>query len=141
MTERRSVLVNYEVLRSNGTECSVGIEEYGQHNGMSCPVRVLQCGHMFNEPCYQEWKTSDANRHNTCPICRNELSPPQPPPETLTPLVSQESIGDSQEDNIGESHDVVFRLQQDEEDEEQDETDEEVDEVSDGDSQDVYDTD
>ena len=58
--------------------------KYGQQ------VRVLQCGHIFNERCYQTWKTSDANQHNTCPICRNELSPPQAP-EDVTPLQSQAS--------------------------------------------------
>ena len=119
--ERPSVVVNYSVLINNSdagamigdvqvlpsdifepdagqcfiANCSICGETF-----QGTQVRILQCGHMFHDSCYLPWRnrgtrTSEGKNSKGCPACRNELSPPQPPPETSTPPVSQESIGDS----------------------------------------------
>lgn len=37
------------------------------------PVKLLRCGHVFDETCWQEWVTNGRGAATTCPICRANI--------------------------------------------------------------------
>uniref|UniRef100_A0A914EGN6 RING-type E3 ubiquitin transferase n=1 Tax=Acrobeloides nanus TaxID=290746 RepID=A0A914EGN6_9BILA len=51
----------------NGSQCTTCMEEFKPNES----VAVLDCQHIFHRPCIDPW----LERHNTCPICRQEVDP------------------------------------------------------------------
>lgn len=41
-----------------------------EFEGDETPVHQLGCGHKFHVPCILQWAQSDAEMHDSCPVCR-----------------------------------------------------------------------
>jgi uncharacterized membrane protein YgcG len=42
------------------------------------PIRLLRCGHVFDETCWQEWVSSGQGNIDKCPICKRDVGVEQP---------------------------------------------------------------
>ena len=83
-----------DVFEPEAGQCFIANCSICQETFQNTQVRILQCGHMFHNTCYETWRNSGT----TCPACRNDLSPPQ---RSQAPLVSEESQEDEDEDEEG----------------------------------------
>jgi len=65
------------------------------------PLKLLRCGHVFDETCWSEWVTSGSGNVRRCPICQQDIGISGN--EEIAPLV--ENVAAEQPDN----QDRVFR--------------------------------
>lgn len=40
------------------------------------PIKLLRCGHVFDESCWAEWVSSGQGNVNKCPICKKDIARP-----------------------------------------------------------------
>lgn len=63
------------------SSCAICLENFTQQNedGMwvlgsdGLPLKLLQCGHVFDETCWQNWVRSGQGDPTKCPICRADV--------------------------------------------------------------------
>lgn len=56
------------------------------------PLKLLRCGHVFDETCWSEWVSSGTGNVRRCPICQQDVAGPstaEPPP-----AVHQQRVAD-----------------------------------------------
>mmetsp|Transcript_25388 Transcript_25388/g.37391 ORF Transcript_25388/g.37391 Transcript_25388/m.37391 type:complete len:491 (-) Transcript_25388:221-1693(-) len=58
------------------------------------PLKLLRCGHVFDDSCWKEWVASGQGDVRKCPICREDVTGSSPS-TTSTILPSSESIAAS----------------------------------------------
>jgi uncharacterized membrane protein YgcG len=91
---------------TDGGESSSTDDELVGSDGLA--LRLLRCGHTFDETCWQEW-ISSGNSHSIhrCPICQQDVGEEQPDSSTTSPLtVDPLSIprgGQNDNDDNGET--------------------------------------
>ncbi|OAY41822.1 RING-H2 finger protein ATL52 [Manihot esculenta] len=67
-----------------GSDCSVCLSEFQENENL----RLLpKCNHAFHLPCIDTWLKS----HASCPLCRANILPCQPPPPPSPPPQTQET--------------------------------------------------
>uniref|UniRef100_A0A7S2K0W5 RING-type domain-containing protein n=2 Tax=Leptocylindrus danicus TaxID=163516 RepID=A0A7S2K0W5_9STRA len=63
------------------SSCAICLEDFTQQNedGMwtlgsdGLPLKLLQCGHVFDETCWQNWARSGQGDPTKCPVCRADV--------------------------------------------------------------------
>merc|ERR1712226_1647114 len=62
------------------------------------PIKLLRCGHVFDESCWEEWVESGQGQVDKCPICKHDIgsAPPQPEDETVPNIrTGQDNVEDN----------------------------------------------
>eukprot|EP00980_Cylindrotheca_fusiformis_P013999 scaffold3653_cov124-Cylindrotheca_fusiformis.AAC.2 len=70
------------------TSCPVCLEDFvsdriGSDNQ---PIKLLRCGHVFDETCWAEWVNSGHGDVSKCPICKKDVGVEEPAVENTEPL-------------------------------------------------------
>lgn len=63
------------------TSCPICLEAFQKEEGEDDPskgsdgkpIKLLRCGHVFDESCWQEWVSSGQGQVNKCPICKHDI--------------------------------------------------------------------
>jgi len=69
--------------RFQATSCPICLETFkDSHTGSDgLPIRLLRCGHAFDETCWNQWISSGLGNIRQCPICKMDLgASPSPLP-------------------------------------------------------------
>ena len=71
-------LAKAEALRgtySPATNCPICLQDFQSATVGSdgLPIRLLRCGHVFDETCYHEWVSSGRCNATKCPVCRADV--------------------------------------------------------------------
>ncbi|KAG7374444.1 TPM domain containing protein [Nitzschia inconspicua] len=58
------------------TNCSICLEKFQTDTIGSDgqPIKLLRCGHIFDESCWSEWVSSGRGALTKCPVCRMDVS-------------------------------------------------------------------
>ena len=90
------------------TSCPVCLEPFksSRIGSDGQPIKLLRCGHVFDESCWSEWVSSGHGNITKCPICKMDIA--QPPMDASTAMSPSAS---SQESTTHEL-DVGTNLQQ-----------------------------
>ena len=79
------------------SSCPICLEEFQKYSETGSdgkPLRLLRCGHAFDETCWSEWVASGRGAVDKCPICQQDVGPP-PSPQGLV----RRSSGNSSDGN------------------------------------------
>ena len=62
--------------RFQATSCPICLESFKdtQTGSDDEPIRLLRCGHVFDETCWNEWVSSGQGHISKCPICKMDLA-------------------------------------------------------------------
>jgi uncharacterized membrane protein YgcG len=63
--------------RYQATSCPVCLENFKSSTVGSDdqPIKLLRCGHVFDESCWSEWVNSGQGNVTKCPICQKDVGP------------------------------------------------------------------
>jgi uncharacterized membrane protein YgcG len=68
-----------EALQGNyqSTSCPICLENFASTTEGSDgqPIKLLRCGHVFDESCWAEWVSSGRGDVTKCPVCRMDIGP------------------------------------------------------------------
>lgn len=68
-----------EALQGNyqATSCPICLENFASTTEGSDgnPLKLLRCGHVFDESCWAEWVSSGRGDVTKCPVCRMDIGP------------------------------------------------------------------
>jgi uncharacterized membrane protein YgcG len=60
------------------TSCPICLEPFqsdGQTGSDGHPIKLLRCGHVFDESCWSEWVSTGRGDVMKCPVCRMKVGP------------------------------------------------------------------
>jgi uncharacterized membrane protein YgcG len=59
------------------TSCPICLEEFDspEMGSDQQPIKLLRCGHIFDETCWSEWVSSGQGTVTKCPICQKDVGP------------------------------------------------------------------
>lgn len=87
------------------TFCSSTVGSDGQ------PIKLLRCGHVFDETCWSEWVTSGHGTVTKCPICQKDIGQSSSetqtegtPPADATAIQQQVEQNSADDDIIHDEH-------------------------------------
>lgn len=66
------------------------------------PVKMLRCGHIFDETCWKLWIDSGHGNPLICPVCRQDVGKPSKVNERLSNLQPHEPITLAQQESHGQ---------------------------------------
>jgi uncharacterized membrane protein YgcG len=101
--------------RFQATSCPICLESFKDTKTGSDdqPIRLLRCGHVFDESCWNEWVSSGQGSISRCPICKMDLAQPQEE-EAITREENVTSYADASEvAGVGDPDVAIRRFQQD----------------------------
>jgi hypothetical protein len=63
--------------RYQATSCPICLENFESSTVGSDdqPIKLLRCGHVFDESCWSEWVNSGQGNVSKCPICQKDVGP------------------------------------------------------------------
>jgi uncharacterized membrane protein YgcG len=95
--------------RYQATSCPICLENFKSSTVGSDdqPIKLLRCGHVFDESCWSEWVNSGQGNVRKCPICKKDVGP-QNSPELDHTQLAQNIAEDGREDQDR----VIRRFQQ-----------------------------
>jgi uncharacterized membrane protein YgcG len=59
-------------------------EEHSSKGSDGLPLKLLRCGHVFDETCWSEWISGGSGNVTRCPICQQDVGTSSPTPTTIT---------------------------------------------------------
>jgi uncharacterized membrane protein YgcG len=66
----------------HATSCPICLEDFKKGEGDKItegsdgkPVKLLRCGHVFDETCWNDWVNSGRGTVDKCPICQQDVGP------------------------------------------------------------------
>ena len=90
-THKRSSSTNSEPTPANVVDtCAICLEQLENDD----QIRILQCSHIYHQPCIDTWLTT---RHARCPLCKRNYfpdpdPPKSPPPPSVIPVRATDGI-------------------------------------------------
>eukprot|EP00978_Attheya_sp_CCMP212_P036778 scaffold169333_cov52-Attheya_sp.AAC.3 len=66
------------------------------------PIKLLRCGHVFDETCWLKWVSHGSGSIRRCPICQQDVGGSSPPPEPS----SDNTLAQRRERNAGHDWDI-----------------------------------
>jgi uncharacterized membrane protein YgcG len=93
------------------TSCPICLENFKSSTVGSDdqPIKLLRCGHVFDETCWSEWINSGQGTITKCPICQKDVGQPAEDHPTPAPTVQQMIVENDAQPNEGRA---VQRFQQ-----------------------------
>lgn len=64
--------------RFQATSCPICLERFvepGSQGSDHKPLKLLRCGHVFDDTCWSEWVSSGQGQVDRCPICKQSVAP------------------------------------------------------------------
>ena len=100
--------------RFQATSCPICLEAFKdpQTGSDNEPIRLLRCGHVFDETCWNEWVTSGQGHISKCPICKMDLAVP-PQQERIVPHPGNVVNNETSAGNEDDPQVAIRRFQQD----------------------------
>jgi uncharacterized membrane protein YgcG len=76
------------------TSCPICLEEFDSPEVGSDqqPIKLLRCGHIFDETCWSEWVSSGQGTVTKCPICQKDVGPESTPTATTAATTAANQI-------------------------------------------------
>jgi uncharacterized membrane protein YgcG len=98
------------------TSCPICLEHFPSATVGSDdqPIKLLRCGHIFDETCWAEWVNSGHGNVAQCPICKKDVGPPpaaQAPDASNTASLVQ-NMNIAEEDRQQDQDQVIRRFHQ-----------------------------
>lgn len=107
------------------TSCPICLEDFKSSTVGSDdqPIKLLRCGHVFDESCWSEWVSSGQGDVTKCPICQKDVGQPVTATATAATaapnnnnnndrLAMQQLVADDDRDDRDDRDRVVQRFQQ-----------------------------
>lgn len=60
----------------DGQDSSAGPTEMSKIGSDGLPLKLLRCGHVFDQTCWTEWIENGQGNFNKCPICNQDVGTP-----------------------------------------------------------------